>query len=190
MKHANDWASEAPSPAQLKEFFAQIECGRITKSGLQTFLREKSGKLVVNYDVSIKELVERGHYGWVNKDINDRNFKTNRTGQAMMTAKLFRLSSQMKAEDIIVVMKKEGFRSAELHELLFFGIQNPEEQKRYSIMGLGSVWVDVEGSGGRYAACLSGDGLDGDSVNSRGVVLHIPDGFLGTGYRYLGVSMS
>jgi len=38
--HANSgWASDAPTPAQLKEFFAQIGKGRITKSGLQRFLR-------------------------------------------------------------------------------------------------------------------------------------------------------
>ena len=36
---SNGWASDAPTPAQLKEFFAQIEKGRITKSGLQGFLR-------------------------------------------------------------------------------------------------------------------------------------------------------
>ncbi|GEM_PF-4438035 len=37
-KHANDWVPESPTPAQLKEFFAQIECGRITKLRLQVFL--------------------------------------------------------------------------------------------------------------------------------------------------------
>ena len=35
----NGWASDAPTPAQLKEFFAQIEKGRITKGKLQGFLR-------------------------------------------------------------------------------------------------------------------------------------------------------
>lgn len=38
--HASSgWASDAPTPAQLKEFFAQIGKGRITKSSLQGFLR-------------------------------------------------------------------------------------------------------------------------------------------------------
>jgi len=42
--HASSgWASDAPTPAQFKEFFAQIEKGRITKSSLQGFLR--SGKV-------------------------------------------------------------------------------------------------------------------------------------------------
>ncbi|MFH0814610.1 MAG: hypothetical protein V1902_00745 [Candidatus Falkowbacteria bacterium] len=39
--HAAGWASDSPTPAQLKEFFAQIEAGRITRGRLQKFLRER-----------------------------------------------------------------------------------------------------------------------------------------------------
>jgi len=40
MSHAvSGWASESPTPAQLKEFFSQIDSGRITKGRLQAFLR-------------------------------------------------------------------------------------------------------------------------------------------------------
>ena len=37
--HVAGWTSGSPTPAQLKEFFAQIESGRITKERLQAFLR-------------------------------------------------------------------------------------------------------------------------------------------------------
>lgn len=37
--HVAGWTSESPTPVQLKEFFAQLEKGRITKSELQSFLR-------------------------------------------------------------------------------------------------------------------------------------------------------
>jgi hypothetical protein len=37
--HAAGWASDSPTPAQLKEFFGQIESGKVTKDRLQTFLR-------------------------------------------------------------------------------------------------------------------------------------------------------
>ena len=42
--HATRWASDSPTPAQLKEFFAQIESGKITGPNLQDFLRGKNGK--------------------------------------------------------------------------------------------------------------------------------------------------
>jgi hypothetical protein len=37
--HATGWGEDAPSPAQIKEFFAQIESGRVTKEGVQKFLK-------------------------------------------------------------------------------------------------------------------------------------------------------
>jgi hypothetical protein len=43
--HAAGWPSAAPTAAQLKEFFAQIESGRITKRRLQVFLRERTSPL-------------------------------------------------------------------------------------------------------------------------------------------------
>lgn len=39
--HTAVWASEAPTPAQLKELFSQIDSGRVTKGRLQAFLRGK-----------------------------------------------------------------------------------------------------------------------------------------------------
>lgn len=40
--HAAGWASDAPTPAQLMKFFAQIKSGRVTKQRLQAFLRDRS----------------------------------------------------------------------------------------------------------------------------------------------------
>jgi len=50
--HAVGWALDAPTPAQLKEFFAQVESGRINKDRLQEFLR---GKGVVDVSTMIAD---------------------------------------------------------------------------------------------------------------------------------------
>ena len=42
--HASAWASDAPTPAQIKEFFAQVESGKVTKARFQKFLRGVSEK--------------------------------------------------------------------------------------------------------------------------------------------------
>lgn len=42
--HAAGWASDAPTPAQLKELFDQISNGRVTKGRMQTFLRGNDGE--------------------------------------------------------------------------------------------------------------------------------------------------
>src|SRR3989344_2643603 len=48
--HTAGWASDAPTPAQLKELFSQIASGRINKRRLQTFLR--SGMVFKNEEIA------------------------------------------------------------------------------------------------------------------------------------------
>jgi hypothetical protein len=57
--HAVGWASDAPTPAQLKEFFAQIGAGRITKGKLQSWLLD---------DTDIKSI--KSWVGFYNKFFN------------------------------------------------------------------------------------------------------------------------
>ena len=45
--HVAGWTSESPTPAQLKEFFAQIKTGRVTKERLQAFLRGEKENISV-----------------------------------------------------------------------------------------------------------------------------------------------
>ncbi len=40
--HVAGWTSDSPTPAQLKEFFAQVASGRITGRKLQAFLRGRT----------------------------------------------------------------------------------------------------------------------------------------------------
>lgn len=42
--HAAGWTSDSPTPAQLKELFAQIESGKVTNVSLQRFLRGGIGQ--------------------------------------------------------------------------------------------------------------------------------------------------
>lgn len=44
VSRAAGWPSDGPTAAQLKEFFAQIESGRITKERLQSFLRPSAAE--------------------------------------------------------------------------------------------------------------------------------------------------
>ena len=56
--HTAGWASDAPTPAQLKELFSQIASGRINKRRLQTFLQggvvfenEEVARLILGDDI-------------------------------------------------------------------------------------------------------------------------------------------
>lgn len=56
--HVAAWASDSPTPAQLKEFFAQIDAGRVTNARLQKFLRGN----VENTTCSIASKILGSHF--------------------------------------------------------------------------------------------------------------------------------
>lgn len=109
-------------------------------------------RLLVNYDLKVETMVKEGRYDWKNDDINDKNFPSKRTGQKEIELKLFHFNKAMASEDVIKEMDKQGYRPAELPELLALGAKHPDEQKKYPIIALGSVWQDWDG--GRYVAYL------------------------------------
>lgn len=48
--HATGWGKDSPTPAQIKELFAQIETGKVNKRNLQAFLR--NGAAFENQDLA------------------------------------------------------------------------------------------------------------------------------------------
>lgn len=105
-------------------------------------------RLLVNYDLKVEAMVKEGKYDWKNNDINAKNFPTERAGQCEIELKLFHFNKAMTSEDVIKEMDKQGYRPAELSELLALGAKHPDEQRKYPIIALGSVWRYWYGSRG------------------------------------------
>lgn len=116
----------------------------------------------VNYDLSVESLVAQGEYDWANSGINSKHFQTAKKGEAALNLELVHLNQVLTSEEAIAELKKRGLRHAEPHELLSFGVQYPEEQRKYPIVALGSVWQDW--LGGRSVAYLRSC-ADGRSLN-------------------------
>lgn len=93
---------------------------------------------------SLKQLIKAGKYGWVNEDINDKNFPDFKEMPAEKT-ELLHFNKVLSSEKLLEEMTKQGYRPANLKELLTFGKDNPEEQRKYHIIGLGSVWRNLYG---------------------------------------------
>ena len=191
--HATGWASDAPTPAQLKELFAQIESGRMNKKRLQSILGEAVEQsaanifpVIVDYSRTLSEMISAGKYGWVNSDITDQHFPLPKIPTGLPTKlelnlELVHFNRFISSNDAIAELKKRGMRPATLPELLAFGEQYPEEQRKYSIVALGSVWQDW---GGRIVPCLWFDAV------GRGLGLSWFEGGWGDGYRFLAVRES
>lgn len=96
--------------------------------------------LKVNYDLSVGSLVAHGKYDWKSNNITSKNFPTTRKGEVDLTIELVHFNKVLTTEEVIAELNKKGLRPAKLHELLSFGEKYPEEQGKYPVIALGSVW--------------------------------------------------
>lgn len=123
-----------------------IEAG---KKGSQVFT------LVVDYGRSVKDGVKAGSYDYANPDITEEHFPANKDEQDTkeQTFALYHFGKVIHSDDVIAQMEKDGKRPATLRELFAFGAKNPELQKEFPIIELGSFWVSRVGD--RCVAYLS-----------------------------------
>ncbi len=111
-------------------------------------------KLSVNYKTKLSALIKQGNYDYVNSEITDENFPTDKKGKTELEVELFDLDTRKSTDAVLALMDKAGLRPATMVELLSFGAQYPDEQRRYPIVALGSVWTDRDGY--RYVGYLWG----------------------------------
>jgi len=120
--------------------------GQATHNPRETF------PLLVNYDLPLADAIDAGQYQGVHASFTRENFPPARSGQAEVEIILVRYQQRMESENVLRELDKEGLRAAELSEILAFGAEYPEVQRRFSVIGLGSVWKDRKGY--RNVPCL------------------------------------
>jgi hypothetical protein len=108
--------------------------------------------MTVDYDLPLAAAIDAGNYQGVHRSITQQNFPSRRHGQAQVEILLVRYEQRMESESVLRELDREGLRAAELPELLAFGAAYPDVQRRFSVVGLGSVWKDRKGY--RNVPCL------------------------------------
>ena len=104
-------------------------------------------------------LIKAGKYDYVNPNITEKNFPVPENYVLGSDPKIFHFSRNVSSEDVVKEMDKEGYEPAMIWDLLDFGAKNPEEQRKFPIVGLGSVG---EVGGHRYVPYLDGDDSERD----------------------------
>jgi hypothetical protein len=123
--------------------------------------------VVVDYSKSLKAMIEDGHYDWKNNDITSDNFSVTGSGQVNSGLELVHFGKHVSTQDVLAELDKRNLCPATLPELLAFGAKYPEEQRKYPIIALGSVWADRDGR--RDVACLCGN----DRGRDLGLVCYV-----------------
>jgi len=100
-------------------------------------------QLRVDYSLTIKSLITAGGYDNVNIYITKKNFPANakESGKKELVFRIFRFKNLTSSQRVIQSMKQRGCRPATLRELVVFGKANPDLQRKYPIIALGSVWL-------------------------------------------------
>ncbi len=115
--------------------------------------------LSVNYALKLIDAITAAAFDWKNDDIVEKNFpnQAHENGEQNLQVKLYHFGKGMSSEDVVSAMDKDGFRPATLRELLAYTVKNPDEQRKYTIVGLGSFWSR---GGDRDVPCLGLDGYE------------------------------
>lgn len=138
--------------------------------------------VVVNYDLSLNGMIKAGKYDWVNQDITAEHFPIKGEGESKLNLEFFHFNRIMESDEVFAEMDEAGYRPATIEELLALGAQYPEEQRKYFIVALGSVWQRPHGY--RVVPCLWSD------VRERNLNLNWLDNRWNANYRFAAVRNS
>lgn len=126
----------------------------IVSANRQTF------KIMVDYGKTLAEMVAAGKYDWVDSDITAEHFPVQGEGKKEKEVAFFHFNRTITSDQVISEMDKAGYRPATIEELLVIGASQPELQRQFPIVAIGSVLR--LSCGLRRVPCLDWDGLERD----------------------------
>jgi hypothetical protein len=118
-----------------------------------------TGSIAVDYSKSLQDMMADGNYDWVNPAITPKGFPITAVGIVQFETKVFHFNRYISSEDAVEAItaddRRHFWEPAKIEGLLAYGMKNPNEQRQYPIVGLGS-FAGVLGS--RYVPYLYGHG--------------------------------
>jgi len=116
----------------------------------QTFI------FTVDYGQTLEQMIAAGRYDWTNDKITTERFRVEGADLVGFAAVLFHLDADNSSEAAKSQIEKAGYEVGKIEHVLSFGAQYPEEQRKFPIVGLGSVG---EIRGERRVPCLDRGGF-------------------------------
>lgn len=137
-----------PEGKELIEQIAQL----IVDEGKKA---KQSFTIFYDWEISFYEMVKAGNYLYVEPEIIKENFPLDDEGKTEEDIFILHFDRAITSEQAIAEMDKQGLRPATSTHALHFGSRYPEEQRKYPIIFLGSLWKDSDGD--CYVPCLEVD---------------------------------
>ena len=124
----------------------------IVGSRAESFITHPTYRLTINYDQTLAEMVSAGGYDTVNSDITADHFPVKGEGKREVEVTLFHFNRVMTSKQVIAELDRAGYRPGKIEELLALGAEQPDIQRQFPIICLGSGWRHPFGN--RYVTSL------------------------------------
>jgi hypothetical protein len=97
--------------------------------------------ITVDETVSVEDAVKTGKFDWSDDDITSTNFPKITNGQKWddKEVTIFHFNKTMTLEAVIAEMDKAGYKPANIWALIGLAVKEPDLQRKFQIVGLGSV---------------------------------------------------
>lgn len=139
----------------LADLMHKLQHGVITPEQLNHFLKGQNPsdayRVTVDYGQLLDAMIAAGRYDGMHGDITDQNFPISGSGTCETEIALFHFDKSMPLDTVLAELDKRGFRAATLTELLALGADQPELQRQFPIVALGSIWHGPRGDRGGAA---------------------------------------
>lgn len=114
---------------------------------LKEMLSEEFFPILVDLNLSIKEMIKAGCYDKAQPDINEKNFSTlgGSCGRYEAIAVLVSFENQPTRYQVLKEFIQRGLKQPTLFDILAFGTQYPEMQRKFTIIGLREHMKDITG---------------------------------------------
>ncbi len=122
---------------------AALKLGALAPRGDQNIATAAGSAIVVDYSMTLEQLIAAGKFDWLNNDINSDQFPVKGEGKAEYETKLFQFDGNISSENAVIKIKEfdpaNPWEPAKIEHLLAFGSKYPDEQRKHPILALGSV---------------------------------------------------
>lgn len=147
------------------DLFHKLQAGSLTLDELALFTQRKNPfevvsvitepfRLTVDYSQSLEQMIAAGQYDWKNSNITAKRFPIEGNSIVEYEARYFHFNRDISSDDAVAAMKEAVWEPAKIEHILSCGKTFPEEQRKFPIVGLGSV---ASVGGDRSVPCLDRD---------------------------------